>query len=320
MSVIYFCSHCKRIDHSIEEFLFVEEVPGRYFCSEHCIESHYEHLVEYFKNESDQFRLELKSQEDSIQSYLEDVEVMNSLLNGPDELWCETNKIGEKYFTFFKKFELEEDNFTGIGICYIYDSVPSFVLFATMTNNDEMIQRYRRGELIEDPSQVINCEGAKRTGEQSEEEESFIKELEGHRSELIADLLERRLPTDIPFEKFGLYESYINETLELPDQVYKTKQLLDLEMFIYTKAFDIDGVSFYYLVICLSAEDDGNVILSSEKEEDTSEDASSEDSEKLDEDEENLMHVLPILAFPTVDGALFKHYTEGSLIQGDLKN
>ena len=118
-------------------------------------------------------------------------------------------------------------------------------------------------------------------------DQDAITALESKKSTLLAGLLERRLPTDIDFELFQVYQQFYRETLEKPDEIYKWTDNEGDELYSYIKVHDSNGISFYYIVICIG---------------------------KL------AAQLLPVLSFPTLDPGLYNAYKKGQLITGKLKN
>ena len=117
--------------------------------------------------------------------------------------------------------------------------------------------------------------------------------LESKKSSLLADLLTKRLDSDISFEEFTNYEFCFQETLETPDEVFESKDKEGDVFFTYIKSFIKDQSNFFYIISCLKR-------VSAESTEDVS--------------------VFPVLAFPTNDMDLYLEFRSGNRIAGPLKN
>jgi hypothetical protein len=180
-------------------------------------------------------------------------------------------------------------------LCFILDGQVSFILGAWSSANTDFIEEFRIGEKVEDISSIL---GKARSSQDEgvheiEVDHETIMLVERKKSSMLAVLLEERSPADIPVESFPMYESYFNTTMEAPDEIYQAKDKEGDEILTYVKAHDREGVSFFYLVLCLKYRSNW-----------------SQGSET----------VLPIFAFPTVDGEICNYYRKGQLINGALKN
>ncbi len=141
---IYYCNHCKNFLGELEELLFVEEGTSKGFCSEDCIEKFYQHLVDHFENLDKEYRKELGLSEESCLKFVGKPKLMEMVLSSPNEIWHTSNEIQEEYFSFIRKVTQKgEDPFYLIIICLIYDNKPSFILSATATRDNALIDKYR---------------------------------------------------------------------------------------------------------------------------------------------------------------------------------
>ena len=125
-------------------------------------------------------------------------------------------------------------------------------------------------------------------------EEQFSSEdiqfFESKKNIFLSLLLEKRLPSDIPFENFGDYDYCLKTTMELPDEVYQEKDIENDQIYKYIKSYEKDEVSFYYIVICAFS----NVRKSPT--------------------------LFPVLSFPTIDADLYNTLKSGEQISGGLKS
>ena len=96
-----------------------------------------------------------------------------------------------------------------------------------------------------------------------------------------------------PFEKFDIYDEFVEATLQSPDEVFKRVDEEGDNILTYIKAHELNGISFYYFCICMKFETHWG-----------------QDTET----------VIPIISFPSLDGELYRKYRSGDLITGNLKN
>jgi hypothetical protein len=279
--------------------LLVEDFSRLTFCSDPCIQQFYNHLILYYEKEEKDFRKKLSLSKESCFIFKENQLYVQQTLEQPQEIFEVINDVGHKSYTFLRRFEDEDFPFFMIMKLFLYQKVPSFVFFQTVTNVSEVLDFYRVGEKvdnIEDFFQLTTRE-EKEPGPneiQVEMPQKELDDLERKKSTLLADLLMKRSTTDIPFENFHLYEPFIPSTIDNPDEVYSFNDEEGDEILVYLKGHIQSGVSFYYIVLCKNLE--------------------------LDKQDQNQEVLFPILAFPTLDGKLTRYYCQGEKLSGNLKN
>ena len=282
---IYFCSNCKTIVEQIEQLFFVEESSPRAFCSEKCIEEFYFPFIDTFEAQKNLIREELGLVETVLEEYLSHPDLIDGLFSTPDEIWSFDNLFKEEIFIFIKKVQVESKTITLVSMCLVFNFRPSFVLAVDVTEKDKIVDLYLMGNKIED------LEPYYKAAQQTEGEILKVsgEELEQRKASLLASMLENRSDNDIELEKFNLYEVYQFPTIEQPDLVTEWADDSSQSFHICSKAFELEGNSFYYIVVCLPyLTEDGKFI--------------------------------PILGFPTIDGTLYGSFTNGKRLSGIIKN
>lgn len=291
----YFCSECKKVFEKLEDLLYVENEGQNGFCSETCIENFYAPLVNHYEEAEKKWRASHNLLDEEILEVVGHPVFMDQLLRRPDEVYCYTNDGGEELYSFI--VSIDDDNygeFWLMCLCLIYDNQPSFIIAASATHEERMVENYRWGEKQKDAknfhSTSDTSEGKKK---QIEIDEQTMMEVEAKKSSYLASLIEDRSPADIPIESFGLYEGYFEPTMMGPDEIYSSLDDEGDTIYTYIKAHDREGVSFYYFIVCLRLQKGF---------------------------QENTDALVPILSFPSVDGDLYRTYKKGELISGSLKN
>lgn len=281
---LYYCSECKKIISKVEDLFFVEDGTPRGFCSEVCIEKYYSEIVKHFEKEVEKKKKDLGIDENLEQH--EEAFLVDELLKEPDEIWRVENQLKEEFFIFIK--ENKELKSWLIASCFIFNFRPSFILSLDSTKSKELVDSFRYGEKVEDLSPYKQGEN------DNVLEQEVLDDIEQKKSSVLAELLENRLETDIPFESFPLYEEYFDLTLYNPDEMYMKEDEEGDEIVACIKAHEKEGVSFYYFVLCIHVGD------------------------KVDNVDPNA--IFPILGFPSVDGNIYKKYQSGKRLSGQLKN
>lgn len=279
--------------------LLVEDFSRLTFCSDPCIQQFFQHLINYFEKEEKDFRKKISLSKEACFVFKENTLYVQQTLENPQEVYEDTNDVGQKFYTYIRRFEEEDFPFFMVMKLFLYQKVPSFVFFQTVTNVEEVLEFYRQGVKIENLEEFFQLQSKieKEPGPneiQIEMPQKEMDDLERKKSALLADLLIRRSNTDIPFENFHLYEPYVASTIENPDEVFTFEDEEGDDLLVYIKGHSQSNVSFFYIVLCKNLEI---------PQKDISQDV-----------------LYPILAFPTLDGKLTRHYCQGEKLSGNLKN
>jgi hypothetical protein len=283
----YFCKHCKKVLHELEDLLFVEEGSPNCFCSEACIEKFYSPLVDYFTGKIDKLQKDLKLQADPALELLESSSAIEKALSRPDEIWRIENQLKEEVYTYISKQKFEGKDAYLLIICFVFNKSPSFVLAMTATSNEFMMQKFQVGEQIESIDEFYK----QQVMMESNIDSDTIEHVEFKKSAILAEHMTLRKETDISFENFGIYDDFIASTLQDADEVYSYTDNDGDDLKVFIKAHEKDGISFFYVVICYPY--------------------------SMDEVNET---VIPVISFPTIDGDLCSEYRRGSQVFGNLKN
>ena len=286
---IYYCKHCKKIVTNLDDLLFVEEGSTNCFCSEVCIERFYAPLVDYFAGKIGKLGKDFHLDTDPAAALLEDSSVIDRALSRPDEIWHIENQLKEEFYIYIHHTEVEGKKAFLILLCFVFNKTPSFVLAMTATTNEYVLQKFRVGIQIESMAEFVKEQSVSADAGMIDQE--IIDSVEFKKSKLLAEILEHQKETDISFENFELYSDYISDTLTQSDEIYKYNDDEGDDIKTYIKAFQKDGVSFFYIVICLfiNSDDDHDAVI-------------------------------PIISFPTIDGDMCKYFRKGEHVFGGLKN
>lgn len=288
---LYYCSECKKILDSSDDLLFVEDNSNKGFCSEKCIESYYDFLSVHYVALDHSLRRDLNLQDEDALDYVGVPRLMEKTLQDPEEIWCQTNSLGETVHSFIYREELNDGrDLYYILLCLVYSKRPAYIIHSTATFSEALVQSYRIGTTVENISDFTPGPSQKEEALQISQETMDI--LESKKSSLLAELMEHRKESDIPFETFTLYADYYTSTLENPDEVYKGQDLDEEDVYIYIKAHDRDGISFFFFVLCIVAHNEmtGKSAL------------------------------FPVLSFPTIDPVLHRYYRKGDKLTGGIIN
>lgn len=290
----FFCCQCKKVVQELEQLLFVENESNLGFCSESCIEKFYEPLVDHYEECEKKWRASHSLLDEEILEVVGHPVFMDQLLRRPDEVYRYIGDGGDALYTFIS--HLSDDkygDFSMMCLCLTYDNQPSFIISASATCEDQMVDNFRWGDKIPDPKKFHSSSDLNDKKKEIEIDEQTLMDVESKKSAYLAHMIEERSPADIPIESFILYEQFFEPTMMNPDEIYCSKDDEGDVIYTYIKAHDREGVSFYYFIICYRLEK---------------------------EFKENTDALVPIISFPTVDGEMYRLYKKGELISGSLKN
>lgn len=282
---LYYCSECKTVVNELDQLLFIEPATSKGFCSERCIEDFYNPLITHFENLERKLREEYSLGHEVIRTPMDDKSLIEAVISQPGEVWQNQNELGESLFTYIRHF----GDYSAVVIATVYNDEASFVFFRTLTRSKVLLEEFRSPDKSQKQQPQVDPE---RTF--SEADMMFMQELESKKSRLLADLLVKRSNDDIPFENFSDYESYFQDCLEMPDEIFESKDKEGDTFFVYIKSFLHDGKDFFYIISCLK---------------------------RRDTETAGDIHIFPVLAFPTLDVELVREFRNGSRIAaGPLKN
>ncbi|MBT3235171.1 MAG: hypothetical protein HN353_04410 [Bdellovibrionales bacterium] len=292
---IYHCCQCKRIIYSVEELLFVEDGSNRGFCRESCINDYFASHIAWYEECENSIRQTCsvsRSSEAHSFDLLDDPKYVDSTLRAPDEIWKMQNHLKEEVYIFISHFGSTKKKCSSvIVICTVFNFVPSFVFLVTMTSSEKILDSFRTGDEIIEKGQFLQ---SAITGHNSDESSSSLETLvAAKKSSLLAEMLSVRVDADIPLESFPLYNSYLENTLQDADEIYRIEDVEGDILYSYIKSYDEGGVSFYYIVLCLPAKGEDNGAHGT---------------------------IIPIISFPTLNSSTYQYFCSDERISGVIKN
>lgn len=292
----YFCTSCRKKVDKVQQLLFVEE-SKRGFCSEDCIVDFFTPYMESFDRQELEFRhiLGLPSSEVGAEIF-QNRELFDQVLYEAEEVWYEKNEINEEFYTHILRTGQNNKQFY-IIICSYFEGEPSFVFFKTVTSNTKLVDMYRQNRRLDEK---VNLDSTVEDISSDEEQNldeinlpaELVEDLELKKSECLAQLLERRVDTDIAIDDYPKYDQFLSLTLEDADEEYTSSDESGDTVITFIKSFHMNGKSFFYIATCISLE--------------------------LQNVSETVM--IPILSFPSVDNNLYKYYAVGEKKNSKLKN
>jgi len=298
MNNVYFCEKCRVSVGEPSELHFVEDDSDRGFCSEKCILEFYRPFMLGFEAEERAWREEIMlGIERPCQELLESEDYLQESLDNPDEVFVFETDTNQSFYTHLKELQINGELYFSILISSYIDGAPAFVFYRTLTQSQGLMSLYRRGELMSESSVVKSPEQdevlATMTDEEIKLAEGILAEVESKKSQLLADMLEKRSETDIGFERFYDFDKYLEITLAEPDETYEFMDEEGDKLFTNIKSFSKNGESFFYIVLSLPYESKKGSTTAVQ---------------------------VPILGFPSNDQSLYPKYAQGKALNEKLRN
>lgn len=258
--------------------IVIDETKSLIFSSE---EELYHHFYKEISTLEKEF-FSLRPDDDIAEKDFDDYEEnLNSLLENPDEIWRDVETIkGVELNGYIKKFQSEdsESPLYHVAIVYLTDRIPSFVYLHFPTKSDVLVGKYRRGEKVYDRLEENIPFGAI-DGDALHEGDEFAQGL-------YVAMMKVRSEGDIKEEDFRRYGHLREETIEQPDEIWRSNDSMGNVLVSFVKEFPDEGErSMHYIVVTL-------------------------------EDMPSNSHAL-LFSFPTIDEALVGRYRHGENLQAE---
>ncbi len=288
---LQFCEKCRKLVKSVEDLHFIEENSDRGFCSEKCILEFYRPFMQAFEEEENSIRASLNLVQES-----ESLEIMGNehflqtALDRPHEIWLAENEVGQAFYTHILELDMDAKGQYFILICAYIEGAPSFVYYRTITADERLLNHFRRDHLLE--QEQLDALKEQHVLEQEGIPPEVIEEVELKKSELLAQMMQVRSIGDIELEEFPNYDSYLEKTLSLPDEIYEFDDDAGDTIHCFLKSFKLGETSFFYVVLAMIYQESG----------------------------QNKTFYIPILGFPSVDEKLYGNYAQGKKLNQGFKN
>jgi hypothetical protein len=215
--------------------IVIDEEHGLVFESEQDLYSHFESEIQILEREFFTLRKPEDIDEYEFKKYDAQLE---TLLDDPDEVWEDSDTLGEqRMFIYVRQFK---DDLFHVAACYLTKSTPSFVYLHFPTNDAELVDRYRRGQMVFQRSNADVAMGAI--------EGDALHEGDDLASGLFKAMLLLRSDKDIPEEDFHMYADCREETLEDADEIWRSSDSLGNVLVSFIKEFS-EEEEFSYVVV-----------------------------------------------------------------------
>lgn len=248
------------------------------FQSEEELLQHFSEPVKLLESEY----LQLREKQDFTDS---DAELMNELLemtlDEPDQIWMD-NEVSEEYpiYHFHRMFQGDSQTVYYVASVYLYDEDPTFVFLHFPTRSMDLSDHFRRNQIVFDRT-MAEFEPALIEGDGLTEGDSLSLGL-------FSAMLKVRSEKDIPMEKFRDFAELREQTIESPDEIWRSSDFQGNRLVTFIKEFG-DHPSYSDLHYVVITQEDGQA---------------------------STVHSL-LFSFPTIDASLLERYRNGENLQAE---
>lgn len=265
-----------------QDKIIIDEKKGLVFVNEDELYKHFHKEISVLEHEFFSTRAADDIEEKSFDQYEANLGI---LLEHPDEIWFDTETLKSvmkngAFHVFIKKF-ISEDNenpLFHVALVYLDKKIPSFVYLHFPSNSDAFVAKYRRGEKIYDRSEENIPVGALE-GDALSEGDDFARGLYN-------SMIKVRAEKDIKEEVFREYATLREETIEHPDEIWRSNDSMGNVLVSFIRDYPDEGeAGLQYIVVTI-------------------------------EDMPSNSHAL-LFSFPTVDENLVGRYRHGENLQAE---
>jgi hypothetical protein len=229
------------------ERIVINESEGLVFDSETDLYAHFSTEIVKLEKEFFEMRDEHDIAEDDFAQYEANLSIT---LENPDEIWEDSTSLQEKLlFMYIKKFS---ENLYHVAACYLTDETPTFVYLHFPTNDEKLVERYRRGECIFSPDSRDVAMGAI--------EGDALFENDPLALGLYSAMMMLRNTSDIPEAQFQKYTSFREATLEEADEIWRSADSTGNVLVSFIKEVGEDE-ELYYIAVTLEDAPSGSHAL-----------------------------------------------------------
>lgn len=283
---------------TVKNPIVIDEAKGLVFETERDMYNHFQPQIQMLESEVKSHRLDTDIEAKEFSKF---EPLLQQVIDDPDEIWEDVVTVhGAKVTSYVGHYiavaadsetELSEASLAEapddaseergvyyVALTYVVEGTPRFVYMHFPSNDMKLVDRFRRGELIYDR--------VAKEVEQGAVEGDALSEGDALAVGLYKAMLSLRAPTDIPEEKFHDHDGMREQTIEEPDEIWRSTDLSGSTLVTFAKQFDegeSDGI--WYLAITV-------------------------------EDQTSSSHAL-LFSFPTNDENLVDRYRHGENLQAE---
>lgn len=260
----------------MQESIIIDEKRGLVFSSE---EELYDHFLPQTQKLEKEFFLARKNSDIPEQDFEQYEALLSHVLNDPDEIWLDTEKLKNyDLHTYVGHYLVQDEAVYYIALTLRVADEPNFIFLHFPTKDEELVEKYRNSELVYD--RVL------KEVELGSIEGDALSEGDDLAVGLYRAMMKVRSSHDVPEEKFKAYEQHREDCIEDADEIWRNTDLSGNILVSFIKDFgDEDQKDLKYIVVTI-------------------------------EDPASSSHAL-LFSFPTIDENLVDRYRHGENLQAE---
>jgi len=227
--------------------IVIDEERGLVFGSEDELYSHFEREIQILEREFFKLRGENDINENTFKKFDRQLDL---LLDDPDEVWEDSETLKQRMFIYIRRFEGDVFH---IAACYLTRSTPSFVYLHFPTADLNLVERYRRGQIVFQRRQEDVPPGAI--------EGDALHEGDTLATGLYQAMLCLRHDKDVAELSFLDYADCRELTLEDADEIWRSGDSQGNVLVSFIKEFNEEDEDFYYVVVTIEDAPSGSHAL-----------------------------------------------------------
>ena len=250
------CTECKKTIEAVDQALFVEEEVGRFFCAEPCIVAHFTPEIEKLERE---YGKQVSANDLASAERERFAHLRWTTLEKPEEVWREKTAKGDHRFCLVSEYKPEQKPVWAVAICLMLRDEPSFLYLAFVTSDRHLVDVFRRGEQLTTVKQTDNGKVAEisiAAGAPSPEDR--LAEPWTESDSVRAMLIKGRKGSDIPEADFGFYQKCLEETLQVPNELWSYLPKAAKRIYHFIKHYEHDD-PYWYVVIAKDTTDETQI-------------------------------------------------------------
>lgn len=266
----------RREDELMKERIVIDETHGLVFQSEDELYDHFLPQIQSLEKEYFTNRTSDDVQEKDFARY---EDLLDQVLDDPDEVWEDATSIhGFKVRTYVGHYTNDTESIYYVALAYATDDTPSFIFLHFPSTDLELVDRFRRGNLLFD--RVI------KEVEMGAVEGDALTEGDDLAVGLYRAMLALRSDKDIAEKDFKKYEEHREAAIEDAEEIWRSNDLSGNVLVTFIKEYpDESKKDLHYIVVTI-------------------------------EDTSSSSHAL-LFSFPTTDLNLVDRYRHGENLQAE---
>lgn len=159
---------------------------------------------------------------------------LSKLLTDPAEIWLDKESLpGNEVSNFIAEFasdgKMSAEKFYYVGQVYMSGDTPSFVYLHFPTLDTDLVAKYRKGEMVYDRARGDALPGAS--------DGDALSEREPLAEGLYRAMIKVRGESDVPEADFPKYFHLREETIEEPDEIWRSRDAYGIILVNFIKEF-----------------------------------------------------------------------------------